>query len=306
MSNIVVVGSSNTDMVLYVPDIPTPGQTISGNNFTITGGGKGANQVVAAAQASNSRDNVYFIACVGDDSFGEKACENFKNKGIVTDYIVTVNDCSSGTALIFVSDSGENSIGINPGANACLSPKHIDNAKKAIIDSDYMLTQLESPIETIEYAFKIAKDNGTKIILNPAPACELPDEMLGMVDYFTPNQSETGFYTGIVPTDVVSAIEAAKKLHLLGIDNVIITMGEDGVFYSCASEKTSHFIPARVVTAIDTVAAGDAFNGAFVVAMASNLSTLAALEFATTAAAIAVTRKGAQESIPEYQEIIDF
>lgn len=304
MSGIVVLGSSNTDMVLYVPEIPRPGQTIKGGDFTVNGGGKGANQVVATARAVDGNDPVYFIACVGSDSFAENSKDFYKKNGINTDYIFTIDDQPSGSALIFVADSGENTIGISSGANAMLSEEYIERSKSILQDADYLLTQLESPPESIEAAFKIAHEYGTKVILNPAPAIKLSSEVLSLVDYITPNQSEAEFYTGIMPVDEASAREAAAEFHSMGIGHVVITMGSHGAYYSSLSENM--MISARKVVPVDTVAAGDTFNGAFVAGMSMGKSEVDALNFASTAAAIAVTRKGAQVSAPYYKEIIAF
>ncbi len=304
MSGIVILGSSNTDMVLYVPEIPKPGQTVRGKNFTINGGGKGANQAVATSRAVDGNCYVYFIACVGSDSFAENSKILYKENGINTDYIFTIDGQPSGSALIFVADSGENTIGISSGANAMLSEEYVERSKLILQDADYLLTQLESPLESIQSAFKIAHESGTKIILNPAPAVKLPSEVLSIVDYITPNQSETQFYTGIMPVDEGTASAAAAEFHRMGIEHVVITMGSQGAYYSSLSVKK--MIPARKVEPVDTVAAGDTFNGAFVAGMAMGKSEVDALIFASTAAALAVTRKGAQISTPYYKEIINF
>lgn len=301
MGNVVVVGSSNTDMVLNVPDIPKPGQTLSGNCFTTTGGGKGANQAVAVAKSSTEEQETYFIACVGDDSLGSVALESYKAEGINTKYISIEAGVSSGVALIFVAESGENSIGINPGANAKLSPSHIQAAKEAVKNSQVLLTQLETPIPAVLKAMQISKAAGTKTILNPAPAAELPEEIFGLLDYFTPNQTETEMYTGIFPNSEASAREAAEVLLSKGVKNVIITMGSKGSF--CMNSEQAEFVPAIKVKAIDTVAAGDTFNGVFASAIARGEPLVKSLNLATVAAGIAVTRKGAQDSAPSLEEI---
>ncbi len=301
MGDVIIVGSSNTDLVLNVPDIPKPGQTLSGSSFTTTGGGKGANQAVAVARASTSEQKTYFVACVGDDDLGVSALKSYTKEGIVTDYISIEENVSSGVALIFVADSGENSIGINPGANGRLSEAHLVAAKEAIAGSEVMLTQLEVPISTVIAALEMAKDAGTKTILNPAPAAELPDEMFALLDYFTPNQTETEMFTGVFPDNEENARKAAGILLAKGVGNVIITMGSEGSF--CMNENIAEFVPALKVKAIDTVAAGDTFNGAFAAAIARGDELISALNTATVAGAIAVTRKGAQESAPYLSEI---
>ncbi len=301
MGDVIVVGSSNTDLVLNVPDIPKPGQTLSGSSFNTTGGGKGANQAVAVARASTSDQKTYFVACVGDDDLGVSALNSYTKEGIVTDYISIEKNVSSGVALIFVADSGENSIGINPGANGRLSESHLAAAGDAIAGSDVMLTQLEVPISTVMTALEMARASGTKTILNPAPAAELPAEMFALLDYFTPNQTETEMFTGVFPDNEESARKAAKILLSKGVGNVIITMGSEGSF--CMNEDIAEFVPALKVKAIDTVAAGDTFNGAFAAAIARGEELINALNTATVAGAIAVTRKGAQESAPYLEEI---
>ncbi len=304
MAGVVIVGSSNTDMVLNVPEIPEPGQTLSGSCFTVTGGGKGANQAVAVAKALSGRAQTCFVACVGDDDLGQSAIKGFEEVGIDTKYVSVEKEVASGVALIFVADSGENCIGINPGANAKLDVKHILEARDAIAGADILLAQLECPIKTNQKAFELAKESGTKTILNPAPAYELPEEIFEMLDYFTPNQTETEMYTGVFPDSIESAKKAGEILLGKGVKNAIITMGSKGSFY--IGEEGEEFVQARKVKAIDTVAAGDTFNGAFAAGISVGMSVIESLEFASTAAAIAVTRKGAQESAPTLSEILAF
>ncbi len=301
MYDIVIVGSSNTDMVLRVPEIPRPGETIAGDGFNITGGGKGANQAVAAARARIEEQSVFFVACVGDDELGEQAIRGFKEVGINTEYISVESDVASGVALIFVADSGENTIGINPGANARLSLEHIHRARSVLESSELLLTQLEIPLPTLLEAIKLAKAAGIQTILNPAPARELPEEIFALLDYFTPNQTETEIYTGIFPDSEETAKAAAQNLMDRGVKNVIITMGSKGAFYMNA--EYSEFEPSLEVEAVDTVAAGDTFNGALAIALARKETLQEALRFATVAAGIAVTRVGAQASAPSIAEI---
>ena len=305
MSNVVVVGSSNTDMVLNVPDFPAAGQTIAGSDFCVTGGGKGANQVVAAAKAVGDSGKVSFIACVGDDNLGKQAVDSYRKCGVVIDHITVEKKIASGVALIFVADSGENLIGINPGANARLSKSHIDHSLQIIAEAQVLLTQLESPIETVLYSLKKAKEKKVKTILNPAPAYKLPDELFTYLDYITPNQTETEFYTGIHPEDEFSARKAAEIFHDKGVKKVIITMGAQGSFFSDHSDFK--FVAARKVTAVDTVAAGDTFNGAFAACVAGGSSDLGRFEFCKCCCRYCgVTRRGAQESTPSLNEIQDF
>ncbi|MBN2410908.1 ribokinase [candidate division KSB1 bacterium] len=299
--NIVVIGSSNTDMIIKVPRIPKPGETILGGTFSTAAGGKGANQAVAAARAGG---NVTFVARVGDDMFGNEAIKGFKDDGINVDYVIKDKTAPSGVAEIFVADDGENSIAVASGANANLSPADVGKAESVIANADIVIMQLETPVETIEAAAGLAHENGVKVILNPAPAQPLPDNLLKLINVLTPNESEAELLTGIQVTDTASAKIAAEKLHQKGIPMVIITMGASGV-YASAPEFTGP-IPGFKVKAVDTTAAGDVFNGALAVAMAGNQPLTGAIRFANAAAAISVTQLGAQPSAPGRETIDNF
>lgn len=301
MSNkkILVIGSSNTDMVIKSSRIPQPGETILGGTFFMNAGGKGANQAVAAARLGG---DVSFIAKTGDDIFGKQAIELFSNEGIDVSGIIVDAQYPSGVALITVDANGENCIVVAPGANAALSIADIEAAKEKIESASIILMQLETPISTIERIAEIASSTNSKVVLNPAPAAVLSDELLQKISIITPNQKEAEMLTGIKVTDKNTATEAAKVLQQKGIDTVIITMGAQGAFVFINDE--SCLIESKKVTAVDTTAAGDVFNGALVVALANGKEIKAAVEFACKAAAISVTRLGAQASAPYLNELL--
>lgn len=295
---IIVVGSSNTDMIFKVPRLPKPGETLLGGVFQTAAGGKGANQAVAAARAGG---DVTFIARVGVDMFGEQASAGFVRDGIDVRWIVKDAGVPSGVAGIFVADDGENSIAVASGANARLAPADIEAAAEVFAGADVLLLQLEVPIDTVTAAAKLARKNGVRVILNPAPACPLPEELLGCVDVITPNETEAALLTGIEVTDDASASQAAATLKGTGIGTVIITLGAAGVYVSSAEGERR--IGGFRVTPVDTTAAGDVFNGAFAVALAEGRLLDEALCFAQAAAALSVTRLGAQPSVPRRDEI---
>lgn len=295
---IAVVGSSNTDMIIKVDRIPVPGETILGGEFSIAAGGKGANQAVAAARAGGEVD---FIACVGNDIFGEQAIEGFVKDGINIDYVFKIKDYASGVALIFVDQKGENSIAVASGANTQLMTTHLDQAKNAITSADILVMQLEIPIETVNAAVKLASENDVKVILNPAPAQVLEDETLKHLSILTPNESETELLTGIKVEDENSATKAADALLAKGIEAILITLGPRGVFL--ATSDIREIVPSFEVKAVDTTAAGDVFNGALAVSLAENKPLLDAVRFANAAAALSVTKLGAQPSAPNREEI---
>jgi len=295
---IVVVGSSNTDMIVKVPRIPKPGETILGGKFTIAAGGKGANQAVAASRAGGE---VTLIARVGDDMFGRQARKGFESDHINVEYVKTDKAEPSGVALIFVDEKGENSIAVASGANAGLSPQDVDEAKDIIKSADILLMQLETPLETVAKAADIANQAGVKVILNPAPACPLNDDLLSKLSVITPNESEAELLTGFAVTDVSSAEKAALALLDIGLEMVIITMGSKGAFLKTRDE--SEIVPGFNVDAVDTTAAGDVFNSALAVALAEGRTLVEAIRFANAAAALSVTKLGAQPSAPKRDEI---
>ena len=298
---ITIVGSSNTDMIIQVPRIPKPGETILGGVFNTAAGGKGANQAVAAARAGGK---VIFVARVGNDMFGEQAVEGFKRDNINVDYIITDPDAPSGVAEIFVAEDGENSIAVASGANARLSPEDVSAAEKAIANADVLVMQLESPLETVKAAAKLAQEHGVTVILNPAPAQQLPDDLLKNISILTPNESEAELLSGIFVKDEKTAELAANALRARGVEIVIITMGASGVYI--ASDELSGVQYGFKVNPVDTTAAGDVFNGALAVGLAQGQSLKDAVQFAQAAAALSVTKLGAQPSAPTAQQIREF
>lgn len=300
-ANIVVVGSSNTDMVVQAPHIPLPGETVLGGRFTMAAGGKGANQAVAAARAGG---NVTFIARVGDDLFGRQAIDGFKRDAINVEFVLRDRNAPSGVALITVSSEGANSIAVAPGANAKLTPADVKAAEKVIRAADVAILQLETPLETVAAAVEIAHSAGVPVILDPAPAQSLPDELLRHVSILTPNEGEAQLLTGIEVGGCEGARRAADALVAKGVRTVVITLGVEGCLV--ASAGTSDLVPAFRVKAVDTTAAGDVFNGSLAVALAEKKPLPDAVRFANAAAAISVTRLGAQPSAPHRNEIEDF
>ena len=298
MNRILVIGSSNTDMVIKTKKIPGPGETILGGTFLLNPGGKGANQAVAAARLGGK---VTFVAKRGNDLFGNQAIGIFMREGIETKYIVKDLELPSGVALITVDSTGENSIVVAPGSNGNLLEEDIP---KKIFESGkfgILLLQLEIPIATVEYSAAEATLNGIKVILNPAPALGLSDNLLKQIWLLIPNETETEILTGITVNDSSSAEIAAKSLQGKGVKNIIITMGSAGAFLK--SENFTGMIPGVKVEAVDTTAAGDVFNGAIAVALSEGRDLYEAVVFANKAASISVTRMGAQASAPYRNEI---
>lgn len=294
---ITVIGSSNTDMICRVPHIPKPGETIMGTEFFTVQGGKGANQAVAAARAGG---DVVFIACVGDDAFGKQAIDDYKNDGIDTSYIQKIKGVATGVALINVANSGENCISVAPGANAHLTVEIIEQFKEVILNSDIILMQLEIPIETVYHVVRMAHDRKIPTVLNPAPAREIDPEILTMLTMVTPNEHEALLISGI-KSIAKSGSEMAIEIQKLGVPSVIITIGKEGALYR--EKDREEMVPGIIVKAIDTTAAGDTFNGFLVVELAKGKSMSEAIFLANKAAAISVTRMGAQTSIPFVNEL---
>lgn len=297
-SSIVVIGSSNTDMVVKASHLPVPGETIIGGNFFMNAGGKGANQAVAAAKLGG---NICFIAKVGDDIFGKQATESFKREGIDTSAVMVDANLPSGVALITVDDKAENCIVVAPGANAALSVSDLTKFKSTIESATIVLMQLETPVETIAYATNVAAAKEIKVVLNPAPACALPDDLLKNISIITPNEKEAEMLTGIPVTDIASAEKAAIALKEKGIETIVITMGAKGALIF--DDNKFEVVKTPVVKAIDTTAAGDVFNGALVVALSEGKKKNEAVSFACRAASISVTRLGAQASAPYRREL---
>ncbi len=295
---IVVIGSSNTDMVVQSDHLPAPGETILGGTFLMNPGGKGANQAVAASRLGG---NVTFVSRTGNDAFGKQAVQHLQEEGIDTDFISIDSDLPSGVALITVDANGENCIVVAPGSNMAMKPEDIDKAIERIKVAEIILLQLETPLETVQYAVENAHRHGVKVILNPAPAQQLTDALLKNLFTITPNESEAEILTGIRVMDIASAERAAGIFRDKGIEQVIITMGAAGAYI--LSDKYSELIAAPKVVAVDTTAAGDTFNGALAVALSEGNDMRKAVLFANQAASIAVTRPGAQASIPYRKEL---
>jgi ribokinase len=296
-NKIFVIGSANTDMVVKTDILPLPGETKLGGKFFMNAGGKGANQAVAAARLGG---NVVFVSKIGDDIFGKQTLDNLRKENINTDYVYVDDEEPSGTALIMVNQEGENCIVVAPGANANLLPHDIEKVNE-INTAEILLMQLEIPMETIAAIVKIAKSNKQKVIINPAPAQPIDDELLQDLFLITPNETEATLLTGISIEDEASAAKAADVFLSKGVQNVIITMGKQGAFFKNNDIKFA--ISAPAVKAIDTTAAGDTFCGALAVALTERKAWDKAIEFAVEAASVSVTRIGAQSSVPYRNEI---
>ena len=298
MSKIVVIGSSNTDLVIKTGRIPDPGETVIGGTFMMTAGGKGANQAVAAARLGG---DVTFVAKVGDDMFGTESRERYIAEKLPADYILIEKGTPSGVALITVDAKGENCIVVAPGANNALTCADVDAVREVIASADYMLLQLEIPMETVEYAARIAYENGTRVVLNPAPAAALSEELISHLYLITPNRTECQLLSGVEISDRESAERAARRLMEMGVRNVIVTLGSKGALVMDGDGCTR--VEAHRVEAVDTTAAGDVFNGALCVALSEGRTLTEAAEFASRASAVSVTRMGAQSSIPYREEL---
>lgn len=296
---ILIVGSSNTDMVIKTLNFPAPGETILGGRFLMNAGGKGANQAVAAARLGGM---VTFVGKIGDDIFGKQAVQQLEDEGINVDFVAVDPENPSGVALITVDRKGENSIVVAPGSNGTLSPVDFNKAIAELDVSEFVLMQLEIPIPTVEHIAQLAFLKQKKVILNPAPAAQLSDELLKNLYIITPNETEAELLTGIKVTDEESALNAASFLNKKGIEIVIITMGSVGAFL--LANGKSEIISAPKVEAVDTTAAGDTFNGALVVALSEGKTIQESIAFANKAASISVTRVGAQSSVPFRKEIL--
>jgi len=299
--HIVVIGSSNMDLVAKAPRIPVAGETLTGTDFFMLPGGKGANQAVAAAKLGA---DVIFVAKLGKDVFASKSLENFKSVNINTTHIEQLDGVPSGIAIIAVDDNGQNIIIVVPGANGKLMPTDVDKAESDIANAAIVVCQLEVPIETVEQAAKAANKNNVPFILDPAPARALSDELLSMVDIIKPNETEAEILTGIKVTDHDSAGKAADILFGKGVKNVIITLGEKGLML--ATKDGKEMIANNKVEAIDSTAAGDAFTGSLAYGLANGAGLKDAAVYANAVAAISVTRLGAQSSMPAKEEVDAF
>lgn len=296
---IVVIGSTNMDMVVKTSHIPVPGETVLGGSFLMNPGGKGANQAVAVARLGG---NATFISKVGNDIFGKQSTQLFDEEGIDTEGLLSDHDNPSGVALITVDELGENCIVVASGANANLTPNDVEKVLDKVSHAEILLMQLEIPMETVKFAARYASAQGIKVILNPAPANTLLPELFNTIDIITPNTNEAEMLTGIAVTDMRTAKQAAATLHDQGVKSVVITMGKMGA--GLLQEGKFYAIPAPTVEAVDTTAAGDVFNGALCVALAEGKDLVNAVHFACQASSMTVTRMGAQSSIPYRNELI--
>lgn len=300
-NKVVVLGSLNVDRILQMDRVPEPGETLALNNQDMAGGGKGANQAIAAARSGVQTS---FIGRVGADENGKFMLQQLVNSGVTTDLVAVDEDAGTGQAFVMVEKSGENRILIYGGANAQLSAADVKKAQAQIAAADLMVAQLETPVETTQFAFQMAKELGVKTILNPAPAvAKLPAELLKNTDVITPNETEVEILTGIAVTDEAAMLKAAQRLHDLGVATVIITLGSKGVFYD---DGVQHgIVPAFKVQAVDTTAAGDTFLGALSSELNPDLSNLkTAIGYGNKASSLAVQKMGAQPSIPTRKDIL--
>lgn len=297
-NKIIVLGSSNTDMMIQSERLPKPGETILGGTFLMNAGGKGANQAVAAARLGG---NVTFIAKVGDDSFGEKSIDLYKKEGIHTNYITKDAFSPSGIALINVDQQGENSIVVAMGANGTLVSEDLKISETEIKQAKVLLMQLEIPMDTVEYAANLAHSNGVKVILNPAPAQDLSEKLLKCLDIIILNETEAEMISNVKVLDFETAKVAANEIVKKGVDKVIITMGSHGAMLKDGDKYLE--VLAHKVKAVDATAAGDTFCGAIAVAICEGKSLEEATCFANKCSAITVTKMGAQTSIPTLHEV---
>ncbi len=299
---ITVVGSLNMDLIVRAPHIPAPGETVTGRTFSTAAGGKGANQAVAAARLGAQ---VTMVGCVGDDAHGRALISGLQADGIRTDFVRVDGKAATGVALITVADSGENSIVVSPGANHTLSPADVSAAEAAIGGADMVLLQLEIPLETVTAAVQMAKKHRVPVLLNPAPAHPLPDEVLASVTYFIPNETETALYCGFPVSDDRGAEKAAGQLsERFGMEMVVLTLGSRGALLHTGGQNI--YVPPFSVSAVDTTAAGDAFVGGFAVAITEGRAPVDAAQFASAVAALSVTKAGAQPSLPRRDAVQNF
>lgn len=297
---IMVLGSVNTDLVLRCARLPRPGQTVGGHDFQSLPGGKGANQAVAAARLGAE---VGFIGCVGDDDFGQRAREGLRREGLDTTHLHQVAGASTGVAMILVDEAGQNCIALSAGANAALSPAQVEAARPAIEAAALLICQLESPLPVVLHGIALARAAGVPVLLNPAPMQPLPAGLLDQVDVLVPNESEAAALLGLPPDAPFDAAEVAERLRALGPSTVIVTLGAGGV--QLAADGLNLHLPAPAVQAVDTTGAGDTFIGAWAAARSRGEGLREAIAFAQRAAALSVTRAGAQAAMPYPHELAE-
>lgn len=298
-ATIVVIGSSNTDMVIKADHLPVRGETILGDHFFMNAGGKGANQAVAASRLGGK---VVFITKTGNDVFGRQSAQLLNSEGIDTSYIFSDAKNPSGVALITVDKNGENCIAVFSGANATLNTADLEKAKPVIEQASIILMQLEIPIDSVNYVSSLAASKGIKIVLNPAPWQELPEILLRNIFIITPNRKEAEMLSGITVSDIDSARKAALAIRNRGVKTIILTLGPEGALV--LENDTFTIVPATKVNAVDSTAAGDVFNGALAVSLAEGNPVIESTAFACHAAAISVTRMGARSSAPKKHEVL--
>lgn len=296
MNKIVVLGSINVDTILNISHLPEPGETMHMHDRSTAGGGKGANQALAAVRAGAETS---FISKIGNDHAADFMMKTFKDDGLNIDHVTFSKTEGTGKAYILLQDSGQNSILVYGGANADVTPADVDEAKDSIKDADCIIAQFEVPNPAIIEAFKIAKDNDVVTFLNPAPAQkEIPTELLNLTEIIAPNETEAEIITGVPVTDDASMDKAAKKMHEMGVPTVLITVGDKGSYYSMESGKTG-FVKAFKVNAVDTTAAGDTFVGALMAKLDHDMNNIEeAMTYANKSSSLTVQTKGAQNSIP--------
>ncbi|SHO46074.1 ribokinase [Anaerocolumna xylanovorans] len=300
---ILIIGSLNMDMIIEMKRMPAIGETVLGDNLSYIPGGKGANQAYAAGRLGG---DVAMLGCVGDDNMGEKLVCNIAGSGADASFIMKTENIPTGTAVIYVNEKGDNSIVVISGANNACNVEYLKQNDNLIQESDYVMVQMEIPLETIMYGIRRAKELNKTVILNPAPAPNpktLPEDIFENIDYITPNETELIMLSGQTKISPENIREGARILLEKGVPNVLVTLGEKGTLY--ISRQMEALYPARKVEAVDTTAAGDCFNGAFVTALSEGKSVKEAVIFANCASSIAVTRKGAQSSIPDRKEVED-
>lgn len=298
MKSVLVVGSANMDMVVRVDKYPLPGETVFGSQFGMYPGGKGANQAVACAKLGMK---TVFVGKMGDDIFHERLIKNMKMNGVIVKDVLIDPDSPTGVALIYVDSTGQNEIVVVSGSNMSMKPEDVHKKNQLFSRASVVLTQLEIPVETVSSVAELAKKNEAVFILNPAPACIIPENILNKVDYLTPNETELSLLSGQDVNDRNSVVSAARSLLAKGVKNVIVTQGSRGSLL--VNTNVVQEFPAYIVKTVDTTGAGDAFNGAFAYGLASGKAVHDAIPFANKVAAFSVTRHGAQTSMPTLHDV---
>lgn len=296
--DVLVIGSCNMDMTVMCTDLPIPGQTILGSNFHSNSGGKGANQAVASAKLGARTE---LVARIGDGMFADRFEKSYDGVGLGHQFLIRDPNIASGTALIFVDSEGENMIVVAPGANECLTPADVERARDLIEHAKVLIVQLEIPLETVLHAVTIAKQHGTKVILNPAPVRNLPDELLEKIDYMVANEVETMILAGAGEVDTSTAAQACRPLIEKGVGHVITTLGRDGAVITSGDGASK--VRGFKVNAIDTTSAGDTFVGALACALTEGMTLEDSVRFANAAGALACTKAGAQQAMPTRAEV---